>query len=465
MFYGREKELKQLNKLYNSDKFEFVVMYGRRRVGKTRLLTEFVQDKENIFVVGEEFNERTALVNFTNRIAEYLGLSMLPAFASFKDAFDFIVNNKKDGRLVIVFDEFQYIANTNKSLLSFLQNYIDHVLANQNILLIICGSSISFMENEVLAYKRPLYGRHTAQFVIKPFDFFYAKKFYGKIESEAAVKYYATLGGIPKYILAFDYKKTYKQNVCENILNENAFLYEETTNLLKQELREVAVYNQIIEAVKGGYSKLNEIATKVGVSTDSVSKYLNKLCELKIISKEVPFNEKTTSRKTIYRIQDMYYRFYYNFVYNNKSLIEQDRTEYVYEKIIDERINEYVSYAFETICKEYIIRLNMQDKLPFVARNIGKWWGTNNLTKSQEEIDVVAADDENIIIGECKYTKNMVGVDVYEKVKRVGGMFSYKNMYYYIFSKNGFEQNLLDIAKKDNRLVLVTLDDIVKLEV
>ncbi|HBY20648.1 MAG: hypothetical protein A2Y24_03240 [Clostridiales bacterium GWE2_32_10] len=161
----------------------------------------------------------------------------------------------------------------------------------------------------------------------------------------------------------------------------------------------------------------------------------------------------------------MYYRFYYNFVYNNKSLIEQDRTEYVYEKIIDEQINEYVSYAFETICKEYIIRLNMQDKLPFVARNIGKWWGTNNLTKSQEEIDVVAADDESIIIVECKYTKNMVGVDVYEKVKKVGGMFSYKNMYYYIFSKNGFEKNLLDIAKKDNRFVLVTLNDIMKFEV
>ena len=460
MFIGREKELKALGKLYQSGKFEFAIMYGRRRVGKTKLLTEFCKDKNSIFIVGEEFDEKLALKNFTARISEYFKIDNLPAFPTWDEAFKFILNNRKEERLVIVLDEFQYICNTNRGFLSFLQNFIDHTLLKTNVFLIVCGSSISFMENEVLAYKSPLYGRRTAQFKINPFDFFDACRFFGKLPNEEYVKYYSVLGGTPQYLLLFDYAKNFKENIIENILNSSSYLYDEAINLIKQELREVTTYNKIIESIATGSSRLNEISTKIGEATDKTAKYIKVLTELRILEKEYPFNEKDSSKKTIYKLTDNYFKFYYKFIYNNKTLIEQEKTEYMYEKI-ESNLNNYLGYIFEDICRQYIIRLNIYDVLPFVAEKIGRWWGNNQIKQRQEEIDIVAANEDSAIFCECKYTNDKVGMDVYNLLRERSELLNYKNKYYYIFSKSGFTDELLEL--KDERVKMISLEEIILL--
>jgi AAA+ ATPase superfamily predicted ATPase len=335
VFIGRESELSSLNKLYNEDNFQFAVIYGRRRVGKTTLITEFCKDKPNIFFVAEEYNDKIALENFSDKILTYFDMKdFVGRFETWEKAFLYLGKQAKNERLVVVIDEFPYIVNSNKGIPSLLQNLIDHNLKDTKLFLIVCGSSMSFIEKEVLSYKSPLYGRRTAQYIIDPFDFFDSSKFFPKYSLEDKVKSYGVLGGIPQYLLKFNDSMSIEDNIKEYILSKASYLHEEPKNLLKQELREPALYNSVIEAIAVGASKLNEIATRVGEDTDKCAKYIKTLLELRILKKESPAGEEGTSRKSIYKLQDNLFRFWYRFVFHNVSLVEQEMVDYIYSSII-----------------------------------------------------------------------------------------------------------------------------------
>jgi AAA+ ATPase superfamily predicted ATPase len=301
MFVGRNEELKKLNEMYLRDGYECAVIYGRRRVGKTTLIKEFIKDKKAVYFLAREANGAVNLTGFSNDVyavtaKELKGNSF---FGDWEKAFDYIYNVSKDERIVLVIDEYPYLAGGFRPISSILQAHIDNRFKNSKVFLILCGSSMSFMENQVLGYKSPLYGRRTAQFKISAFNFFESRCFLDSFDKEETAILYGVTGGLPEYLNKINPNKTGQENIIDLFLTPSGHFYEEPANLLKQELREPTVYNGIIEAIAGGASRLNEIATKCGIESNKCAKYLKSLISLGIVRKEIPVTEKA-SKKSIY---------------------------------------------------------------------------------------------------------------------------------------------------------------------
>jgi len=461
MFVGREQELQYLDDCYNSDKFEFIVMYGRRRVGKTTLLTEFSKDKKVIYHMAEE----TSLNLQIEALAKAVFMTFeKPAFLgglnNYEEIIDYVVEKAGDERLLLIIDEFPYLAGNDKGLLSKLQKWIDLKLKETKIMLILCGSSISFMENKVLAYKSPIFGRKTGQIEVKPFDFYQSRAFFDGYSLEEQVMAYGIIGGIPLYLELWDSSKNIKVNVKKIFLGKFGYLYEEPQNLLKQELREPTLYASIIGAIAGGASKLNEISTKIGAPYDKTGVYLKTLMLLRLVRRVKPIYEKESKRKTLYQISDQLFKFVYRFVYPNRLLIEQHKAEHIFDDKILPDLNHFIGPVFEEVCNHYLLRESADDKLDFYITEIGKWWGTNPKTRQQEEIDLVARGDGHVIIAECKWRGIKTDVDVFETLIRRGELLKTNDQIHYcIFSKSGFQTKLVEAVKDKSNVSLIALAD------
>jgi len=367
MFIGRKTELDALNECYHSNKFEFFIIRGRRRVGKTRLLQEFCEDKKSIFYVCTEQKSEIQLREFSNIVtSKYEKQQTKRAFEDFEGIFNYIYEKSKKERLVVVIDEFQYLANAEKTIMSVLQKLIDQKLLNSKLFLILCGSSISFMENEVVAYKAPLYGRITGQINLKPLYFKECIQYMKNYSNQEKVQLYSITGGIPQYLIKMNPKIAVQKNIEKNILSTQSSLYEEPYNLLVQELREPAQYNSIIQAIALGATKVNEIATKTSMTTDKVATYLRKLLELQIVLKEIPITEKENSKKAIYKINDNLFKFWYRYIFPNVTLIELGKGVILYQEMIKPTLNDYIGKIFEDICKEYFLLKVDTMEVPFI---------------------------------------------------------------------------------------------------
>jgi len=271
---------------------------------------------------------------------------------------------------------------------------------------------------------------------------------------------YGVLGGIPQYLSIFNDKYNLYENIKTKILDKSSYLYEEPKLLLRQEVREPALYNSIIEAIAMGSSKLNEISTKVGINTDKCSKYISTLIELKILEKVTPIELKAKSRKSIYKIKDNFFRFWYRFVFSNKALIEQGLLDEVVKNKIKPIMNDFLGIVYEEVCIDYLKILNRNKKLPFVFEKIGKWWGNNPIKKREEEIDIVAIGNDNVIFGECKWQNRKIDMAILNNLIEKGRLFDYKNKYYILFSKSGFTSEVVKFAEQSNNIILVKNSDI-----
>lgn len=458
MFIGRERELQTLNSLYNSNRFEFAVIYGRRRVGKTALINEFTKDKDNIFFTGIETTAKENLDNFSGCIMEYnTGIAADSTFSSFRSALEYVFELAKARRIVLVIDEYPYIARASKSLASTLQLLIDKNKNHSKLFLILCGSSMSYMEDHVLSYKAPLYGRRTAQLKIDPFDFFESCRRFKKLSDVDKALAYGIVGGTPQYLIQFDDNLSIEDNIKNTHLNPSSFIFEEPGNLLKQEVREPATYNAIITAIATGSSKINEISNKVGANTSICATYIRNLIMLDIIKKESPYGEKTT-RKTIYTIKDNMFRFWYRFVPKNASIIAHGAAELAYKRIEPE-LSSYMGGVFKEICKQYLWKLLIDGKCPVSFSDIGRWWGTNSKTKSQEEIDIVGTAGDSALFGECKWTNEKIGTGILETLVERSNLFTYKKKHFYLFAKNGFTKGCTDKSSEMDNVTLVAYAD------
>ena len=455
MFFGREPELKKLDEMYNSGVFEFAVIYGRRRIGKTTLIREFIKDKESLFFAASESTAHVNLVSLSTCIGK---ASSAPVYRDFESALTAIFDIAKNWRIIFVIDEYPYLAEAEQGVSSLLQILIDHNRESSKLFLILCGSSMSFMENQVLGNKSPLYGRRTAQLKIMPFTFFDALPFYESFTPIDRAVLFGTTGGIPEYLSKIDNIKSVRENIINSFLYTSGSFFEEPSNLLKQELREPATYNAIIQSIAWGASKLNEIATKSGIESNKCAKYLTSLISLGLVKKEYPYGE-AKSKRSIYKLQDQMFRFWYRFVFPNLSAITAGLGEGVYEHEIAPEINAYMGLIFEDICIQWFYGQAKENRLPFFVGDFGRYWGTNPETKTQEEIDIMAVRKENAIFAECKWQNALVGMDVYHELKRKSRMFRYKNPYFFIFAKSGFDAKLLKLGENDGFLGLVTLAD------
>lgn len=457
---GRKEELKQLETLYQSDKFEFLVMYGRRRVGKTTILQEFANKHKVIFFSAQEKNDALNLQDFSKSIQLYFDNDFIAGFPSWKDAFSYISKKTGNQKTVLIIDEFPFIAEQNPSIKSILQHEIDHEWKKQNIFLILCGSSVSFMVNDVTGFKSPLYGRTTETKEVLPFDYLESAEFFPKYNQEEKLIAYGILGGIPRYLNAFTDNKSLEENIAHEIIRNGAFLNDEPEMLLKMELREPMIYNGILQAISGGCNTLTEISDRIHEDKSKISKYLLTLQTIQLIDRRVPCGESSKSKKSIYVIMDNYYKFWYRYVFTNKSYYNILGTEDA-AKEVTEDIPNFMGMAFEDICKQYLIRQAKAKKLPFIPYLIDKWWGNNPAIKAQDDVDILALskDGKSGLFCECKFRNKPMPMEEYEDLIQAGKAFpNIKEKYFMFFSKGGYTSPVIKRAAKEGAILLKIQD-------
>lgn len=455
MFIGRQTELKKLNDLYEGTQFECVVVYGRRRVGKTSLIHEFVKDKPAIFFTGMETDSRENLEHLSRSILKPpFGEGASPIFANYREALDAVHERSAEERLILVIDEYPYLAESYRGISSLLQTQIDHKFKNGKLFLILCGSSMSFMENQVLGYKSPLYGRRTAQMHIRPFGFFETRSFYRGFSPEDLAGVYGITGGVPQYLALMNDTLSLAENIKRNFLDPSAYLFEEPGNLLKQEVREPAGYNAILRAIATGSSKNAEIASKVSMESSACSVYLKNLISLGIVKKEMPITGKST-RKTIYTISDSMFRFWYRFIPNQMALIPNGLADRAYE-LVEKGFSSFMGKVFEDICREYLWLENADGDLPVRFSDMGRWWGNDPVNRCEAEVDIVATNGEDAIFGECKWTNEVVSISELVLLSERSRLFRFRDKHLVLFAKRTFTNGCRAKAEKMGNVMLVS---------
>ena len=464
MFVGRDTELDALQKLYDNDKFQMVVMYGRRRVGKTTLINAFIKGKPAIFFAAQEANTRLNLQMFSEKVYAFFGLPTTTGiFANWHDAFMFVADRAKKQKFVLAIDEFPYIAESDKSVKSTLQNIIDHELLDTKLYLILCGSQISFMENEVLGYKSPLFGRRTAQFQIEGFDYRDSAKMLPFASNEDKIRYYACVGGTPHYLAQLDGALSFEDNIKNLFFQPHGYLFSEPTMLLQQELREPSMYNSIIAAIATGSSRLNDISTKIGEDTAKTIKYVNTLMDLKILHKEHPFGDNPErSRKGVYKISDNCFRFWYRYVFLNKTGIDTGIGAEIADSIVFPGLPAFIGKpAYEEICRQYLIHRNKARSLPFLATDFGIWWGTDPILRASADVDIIADNkaEKKILLCECKWKNEPTdAADVEKLMAKTHLIPGYNEYSFMFFSKAPYTAAARRLEQENSGLSLVTLD-------
>lgn len=445
MFVGREQELATLERLYQTDTFQMPVVYGRRRVGKTSLIAEFVKGKPTIFFSAHESTAKENLVALSRAIAnlEPNGAPVandapVPVFANFEEAFSHVFSLARQRRVVFVIDEFPYLAQSDRSVSSLLQHLIDRNKEESHLFLILCGSSMSFMEHQVLGYKSPLYGRRTAQIKVQPFDIMQASLLLNGSNPEDLVIWYGIAGGIPLYLEQFDPASSLAENLATNALQPDCFLFGEPDSFLQQEVREPARYNAIIRAIANGEGRLTDIADAAGIERTAAAGYLKGLEEIGIVRLEKPIVD-ANRKKTRYVLNDNLFRFWYRFVPRYLTPIQAGRVEEVARLIAADHLSTFTGPVFEEVCRQWLVATSGHGDIPLVLE-IGRWWGTDNARREQAEIDLVAlCDDGSMICGECKWQAKQTDVEVLRTLQRRASLIGNADeQRLFLFSKSGF---------------------------
>ena len=479
MFIGRKQELQFLEDKYNSRGGQLIVLYGRRRVGKTETLREFCKGKKHIFYSCREVSDRLQLRSFSEKLLKenIPAASYIKEFADWETALKSVLdlpygNEKK----LLIIDEFPYMCRGNESIPSVLQNLWDELFKDENVMIVLCGSAMSFIEKELLAEKNPLYGRATGIYKMEAMGFYDAVQFFPDYSDRDKIIAYSILGGIPHYLRQFDADLTLEENIKRNILTKGCVLYSEVEFLLRQELRETPLYNSIIEAVALGNTKLNDISVKSLIDdTSKTSVYLKNLIELEIIKREFSVNDGTKERantnRGLYRLTDNFFRFWYAFVFTNYSELESGDADGVFEYAIKPNLHEFASFAFEDVCREYVRKMQRNGKLPFRYQRMGRWWGKTTVrrkdkTEVQEtEIDLLAVSQkaDQYLVGECKFKGRPFSFTEYlDTSAKLSQQKEKTEFFYYLFSESGFDDNLIAEAEKNDHLTLVGIEDVVK---
>jgi len=456
-FINRERELTALERQYAADGASFMVIYGRRRVGKTTLIREFIKNKPAFYFLAREENETVSMKRFAEELSYFTGQEYLrnASFERWQDLFDIFLKYDHEQKKLLIIDELPYMAEVNPAFPSILQWVWDTWFQDSNVMLVLCGSLIHMMEKYALNYSSALYGRRTGQIKLKQIDFMFYDKFYEAMPYSDLVELYAVTGGIPRYIELFDSKKDIFHEINRLILSTDGILYEEPEFLLRREIEEVGSYFSIIKSIASGNRKQVKISSDIGIKQTSLPKYLKTLIDLDILEREVPVTETNPekSKTSLYQIKDNFLRFWFRFVYPERGRIELGQSDYVLERIKANFIDNHVAYIYEAVCCSELWRLAFAEKLQF--NKLGRWWN------SKEEIDIVALDStgKDIVFAECKYRTKPTDTDVFfnllGKKDQVLWNKEGRNEKFVLFSIGGFTDRLLRLAEERDDLLLV----------
>lgn len=465
MFIGRKEELQFLEERYQSSEAQLIVLYGRRRVGKTETLRYFCQNKPHVFYSCTECTDDQQLKAFSERMLR-TGIpagQYINSFSSWEQAMRSIPELPGNQKKLVIIDEFPYMVKNNTEIPSILQNLWDQLLKDSSVMIILCGSAMSFIEKEILAEKNPLYGRATGILKMKEMNFYDAIQFVPNYSPEDKLATYAILGGIPHYLKQFHDNTPLSENIKKNILTRGSILYSEVEFLMRQELRETTTYNTIITAIALGNTKLNDIYTKTQIEKTKLSVYLKNLIDLGILFREFPvcdkIKEQANVQRGIYKLTDNFFRFWYSFVFPNLSELESGDADGIWEYVIKGKIDDYISYIFEDICIQYLRAKNKKNELSFHFSQIGRWWNKT------DEIDIMAtnADQTHFILGECKYRNQPFPMSELKKLQqKFPCPAESTNMEYWLFSKSDFAQDFISHEEKD--IHRISLEEIVTFE-
>lgn len=481
MFIGREAELQFLENRYHAAGGQLVVLYGRRRVGKTETLRQFCQKKPHVFFACRECTDRLQLKSFSEKLLK----ENIPAgkyvsqFSDWEQAFRAVLELPYgESRKLLVIDEFPYMCRGNTGIPSILQNLWDEILKDENVMIVLCGSAMSFIEKDLLAEKNPLYGRATGIYKMKEMGFYDAVKFFPDFSDKDKILAYSVLGGIPHYLRQFNPKISLSDNIKQNILTKGCVLYSEVDFLLRQELRETPIYNSLIEAIALGNTRLNDISQKSLVdNTSKTSVYLRNLMELGIIEREFSVDagikERANTSRGTYKLTDNFFRFWYAFAFTNYSDLEAGDVDGVYAYEIEPLLHEYASFTFEEICRQFVQAQQKKNALPFRYFRMGRWTGRTTVRDpespdgtrmAETEIDIVAVSRgfREYLIGECKFKNKPFGYGEYlDTLTKLSPQKKNAGFYYMLFSESGFDEKITDAAGADPAIRLYSLKDVV----
>jgi AAA+ ATPase superfamily predicted ATPase len=388
LFADREEELQFLEEKFRSAGAELVVIYGRRRVGKTELVARFMRGKPAVYFLADRRPERDLLLELRAKMAQALKDESFAKLEvkDWQELFEEFLKWWKGNRVIVAIDEFPALIEGDKAIPSLFQKIWDLKLKNSQVMVILLGSSVGMMETEVLGYRSPLYGRRTGQWKLLPIRFQCLSEFFPKYSEEDLVRVYGCLGGVPAYLLKFDPDVSFWDNVAERLLKRGEFLYGEAEFLLREELREPRFYSAILKAVALGASSFGEIANSTGLEKSLLSKYLDVLEELGWVERLYPVGERLKPRRALHRIADPYMAFWFRYVFPNKSDLELGNVESVIERV-ERDYDAYLGTVFEQLFRENLLLLAAKSLLPIRPKSVGKWWFRDL------EIDAVGLDE------------------------------------------------------------------------
>ena len=470
MFVGRERELTALKEWYDKDGIGMMVIYGRRRIGKSTLITEFAKGKRTIFYTATKIGKNRNLELFSKQVVDLLmpGLGEV-RFPATEAVFDFIDKNMGSEKIVLVIDELPYWAERDEALLSVLQKYMDTVWNDKNLKIILCGSALSFMEKKVLSEKSPLFGRRDSQMKLDAFDYLDSAKFVPDYSNEDKAVCYGITGGIAKYLSMIDPAKSMDENIIRLFFRTDGYLYDETRNLLTQEFSDIAIVNNIVEQIASGENTLNTIAGKIGEKESTILYSLDKLISVGLVEKKRCITEEKNKKKTQYVLKDFMFKFWYEFIPKATSVIEMGQGELYYQKVVKPALHSFMGAVFDEMCRSYTLKQGIMGEYGCFITSVGTWWGVENITDQNgnfraqsADIDVVALSetDKKAVIGECKFKNEKIDKGIYDTLIRRGKVIpaKYKISKYIFFSLSGYTEWFESLSEED--VLLLTLDSL-----
>ncbi len=447
MFIDREQELAFLESKWRERCSQLLVLYGKRRVGKTELVKRFIRDKPAVYFLAESTNEAEQLRRFSQALGRFFGEPLLATrgFAGWEELFAYVRERNK--RMVLAIDEFPYLIVSNPAIPGLFQKAWDEYWKDGHVCLVLTGSSVSMMENEVLGHRSPLFGRRTGQWRVEPLPFAEATRFRAGKPFDDRLAHYALAGGIPAYWLRLHADRAFEGNLAAAVLTKGEPLYEEVPFLLREELREPRYYFALLQAIAHGKRKLSEIVNATGLPQPVANKYLGVLADLRIVERETPITEERPlkSKKGLYRIADAFVRFWFRFVFPYRDRLEMGRVHEVLEEIRPHLVHHFAE-TYEAAAPD-IYMAHIRGDAEFAR--VGRWWEREN------EIDLVALSPSrnSILFGEVKWSARPVGLDIYDALVRKARLVSWgapgRTERFVILSRSGFTPALLDRARAD----------------
>jgi len=440
-FIGREKEQKEINRLLSAKGYQACIIYGRRRMGKTELIKHVLANTGVPFILYQckESSEKENTEQLSKAIQTVLNLPDI-LFHSFFDAVSFLFNYAIDNEFYFVLDEYPYLQGVIKGCDSKLQEIIDKYARSTKIKFFLLGSSIETRE-EVLSHESPLYRRFTQSILLQQMDYYDSARFYPSYSAEDKVRLYSAFGGVPFYNVQIDERKSVKENIISLLSGSFSGIRDFIDIYLKQELRKTNNANLVFDSIALGCFHYQDILSKSGIdSSPSLNSILQKLVKRDLIEYVTPINNPTDKKKSGYRISDSCIRFYYRYLYRNETALARLDDSTFYDMYIAKDFeSSFVPNVFETVTKQYLIRLNRQGKLAPVLLNIGAYWYDNPTKKTNGQFDVVGKSEDGYVFFECKFTNHPIDDEIIkEEIKQVNQT-TLKPVQYGFASKSGFK--------------------------